>query len=133
MLDVRNTLVNGTIDVQHLKPQEARIRELQRIVLHTGWSDQWGKPEYFTSHPVFTPEAAQFLVDCGVRLVAVDFPSVDRAPFPVHVAFLSQGVIIVENLTNLAAVKSQVFNFVVLPLKFTGRDGSPVRAIALEV
>jgi len=132
MIDVRNTLVNGMIEVQHLKPQEARIRKLHRIVLHTGWYHQWGKPEFFTSHPVFTPEAAQFLVDCGVRLVAVDFPSVDRAPFPVHIALLSKGIIIVENLTNLAAVKNEVFNLVVLPLKFTGRDGSPVRAIALE-
>jgi arylformamidase len=45
---------------------------------------------------------------------------------------LSQGIIIVENLTNLAAVKKEIFDFIALPLKFTGRDGSPVRAIALE-
>ncbi len=132
MIDVRSALSDGMIDVQHLKPHEAKIREIRRIVLRSGWSSKWGTLEFFTSHPMFTPEAAQFVVDCGVRLVAVDFPSVDRAPFPVHIAFLSKGIIIVENLTNLAAVKKDLFDLIVLPLKFTGRDGSPVRAIALE-
>ena len=111
MIDLRNALANGLIEVQHLKPQEAKIRELRRIVVHTGWSDKWGTLEFFTSHPMFTPEAAQFVVDCGVRLVAVDFPSVDRPPFPAHIAFLSKGILIVENLTNLAAVKNEVFHF----------------------
>lgn len=132
MVDVRNTIKDGMIGVEHLKPYEAKLREIRRMVVQTGWSGKWGTLEFFTSHPMFTPEAAQFVVDAGVRLVAVDFPSVDRAPYPVHIAFLSHGVIIVENLTNLAAVKKDVFDFIVLPLKFTGRDGSPVRAIALE-
>jgi kynurenine formamidase len=132
LIDLRSALPNGLIEAQHLKPWGSKIRELRRIVLHSGWSDQWGKPEFFTDHPVFTPEAAQFVVDCGVRLVGVDFPSVDRPPFPAHIAFLGNGIVIVENLTNLPVIKREVFHLVVLPLKFTGRDGSPVRAIALE-
>lgn len=132
MIDVRDKLLDGLIDVAHLKPQEAKIRETRRVVVHTGWSGKWGSPEFFTSHPMFTSEAARFMVDCGVRLVGVDFPSVDRPPFPVHIVLLGSGVVIVENLTNLASVQSEVFTFIALPLKFTGRDGSPVRAIALE-
>lgn len=73
------------------------------------------------------------MVECGASLLGVDFPSVDRPPFPSHIAFLGEGMIIVENLTNLAAIEKEVFNLIVLPLKITGRDGSPVRAIALEV
>lgn len=132
MIDVRNALSDGMIGVQHLGPKEEKIREIRRLVVHSGWSSKWGTQEFFTCHPMFTLAAAQFVVNCGVRLVAVDFPSVDRAPYPVHIAFLSKGIIIVENLTNLAAVKKDVFDLIVLPLKFTGRDGSPVRAIALE-
>jgi arylformamidase len=132
MIDVRNALEGSLIGVHHLEPQEAKIREIRRIVIHSGWSSKWGTPEFFSGHPMLTPEAAQILVDCGVRLVAVDFPAIDRAPYPVHITFLSRGIIIVENLTNLAALKKDVFDLIVLPLKFTGRDGSPVRAIALE-
>ena len=132
MIDLRNNIADGLIEIRHLKPQEAKIRELRRIIFHTGWSARWGTPEFFTSHPVFTAEAAQFLVDCGIHLVGVDFPSVDRPPFPAHLVFLGNGLVIVENLTNLTAIKKNVFNFIAVPLKFTGRDGSPVRAIALE-
>jgi kynurenine formamidase len=132
MIDVRNALTGGLIDVKHLKPQEAKIREIRRIVLHTGWANRWGTLEFFTSHPMFTPEAAEFLVDCGLRLVGVDFPSVDRPPFPIHILFLGNGIVIVENLTNLTAIRKEIFTLITLPLKFTGRDGSPVRAIALE-
>ena len=132
MIDVRNHLDGRLIDVGHLKPHEAKMREVRRIVVQTGWSGKWGTVEFFTGHPMFTPEAAQFIRECGVRLVGVDFPSVDVPPFPVHIVLLGNGIVIVENLTNLAAVRREVFDFVVLPLKFTGRDGSPVRAIALE-
>lgn len=132
LMDLRNQAAGGLIDASHLKPYEGRIREIRRVVLHTGWSARWGAAEYFTEHPVITPEAGQFLQNCGARLVGVDFPSVDRPPFPVHLIFLGSGTVIVENLTNLAAVKNEIFNLIVLPLKLTGRDGSPVRAIALE-
>jgi kynurenine formamidase len=42
-------------------------------------------------------------------------------------------VLILENLTNLGEIRAQSFQLVAVPLKFTGRDGSPVRAIALDV
>ena len=132
MIDVRNQLRDGRIGVPHLKPFEARIREIHRIIVHTGWSHMWGRPEFFTGHPVFTPEAGQFILECGVRLVGVDFPSVDLPPFPIHLLLLGNGIIIVENLTNLPALTREEFEFIVLPLKLTGRDGSPVRAVALE-
>lgn len=66
-------------------------------------------------------------------MVGVDFPSVDRDSFLTHVALLSHNVLILENLTNLSEIRAQSFQLVAVPLKFTGRDGSPVRAIALEV
>lgn len=100
-------------------------------VLHTGWSQQWGTPCYFSDHPCLAADAAQFLVDCGVRLVGVDMPSVDRAPYPAHHILLGAGVPIVENLTNLEAIRANPFQIVVLPLKLAGLDGSPVRAVAI--
>lgn len=133
LLDLRNAISDGRIEVKHLEPHQAKLRELRKAVVQTGWSEMWGRPEFFTDHPVFTPEAAQFVVDCGMHLIGVDFPSVDHPPFPAHLAFLGHGIVIVENLTNLSRIKKDVFNLAVLPLKITGRDGSPVRAIAQEV
>ncbi len=99
-------------------------------MLNTGWHHRWGSADYFTAHPVITGEAAQFLVDCGVMLVGVDTPSVDRAPYPAHLVLLGNDVLIVENLTNLDAIDGDDFEFIALPLAVVGRDGSPVRAAA---
>jgi kynurenine formamidase len=121
------------IEREHLEKRAAELRRNGKAVLHTGWSSQWGKPGYFTDHPRISAGAAQFLIDCGVHLVGVDTPSVDRPPFPAHLAFLGSGVLIVENLTNLAAIGAEVFQLTVLPLKIAGRDGSPVRAVASEL
>jgi arylformamidase len=124
---------DGKIERSQFTSYREPIVRCRKVVLSTGWAKQWGRPEYFTEHPVITPDAADFLIDCGVHLVGVDFPSVDRAPFLTHVALLSHGVLILENLTNLSAIPSQSFQLAAVPLKFTGRDGSPVRAVGWEL
>ena len=82
---------------------------------------------------MLTGEAAKFLVNCGVHLVGVDFPSVDRPPFEAHLEFLGHNVVILENLTRLEQIPSEVFQLIAIPLKLRGREASPVRAIAMEV
>jgi kynurenine formamidase len=51
---------------------------------------------------------------------------------PNHKIFLGQGVILVEYLCNLKAIKKSKVQLIVLPLKITGSDGSPVRCVAIE-
>jgi kynurenine formamidase len=121
----------GEIRREHIQIRCAAALRGHAAVLHTGWSKQWGAPGYFRDHPYLTADAAQFLVDCGVQLVGVDMPSVDRAPYPAHRILLRAGVPIVENLTNIEAIGADLFQIVVLPLKLDGRDASPVRAIAI--
>lgn len=120
------------IDVELLLPYEAELRDTQRVVFHTGWFRRWGQADYFAGHPVMTGAAARFLVACGVVLVGVDFPSVDRPPFPAHLALLGNGVVIVENLTNLDQLPDGRIWLAAIPLSIAGRDGSPVRAIAAD-
>jgi kynurenine formamidase len=121
----------GLIEPKHLLPYEARLRDCTRVVLDLGWSHRFGGDGYFSEHPSITGAAAQLLVDCGVKLLGVDTPSVDRPPFEAHLALLGAGVLIVENLTNLAAIPGDRFELVAVPLAIVGRDGSPVRALAI--
>jgi kynurenine formamidase len=129
-------LANGADDVpiepSDLAPAEAAIRMAGRVIINTGWHHRWGAPEYFDAHPVLSGAAARYLVDLGVHLVGIDTPSVDRAPFEAHLALLGNDVLIVENLTNLDAIERDLFTFAALPLPLRGRDGSPVRAVALD-
>ncbi len=123
---------NGpTIDPRHLAPHAERLRAARRVVLNTGWHRRWGADNYFSEHPLITGPAARFLVECGVMLVGVDTPSVDRPPFEAHETLLGAGVLIVENLTNLDAIAADEFHLIAAPLAIAGRDGSPVRAVAV--
>ena len=119
------------IDEKDVAPYATQLQANARVVFNTGWHHQWGKRNYFSEHPVITGAAARVMVDCGVRLIGVDTPSVDRPPFEAHLAILGAGVLIVENLTNLDAIATDVFELIATPLKIRGRDGSPVRALAL--
>jgi arylformamidase len=131
LIDLRGIAPKWEIRREHIERRAKAPLRAHAAILHTGWSTQWSAPHYFSDHPCLAADAAQFLVDCGVQLVGVDMPSVDRAPYPAHKILLRAGVPIVENLTNLEAIGADLFQLLVLPLKLAGRDGSPVRAAAI--
>ena len=55
--------------------------------------------------------------------------SPDLPPLAVHKRLLAAGVPMVENLTNLAALRGRRFDFAALPLKISA-EASLVRAVA---
>jgi arylformamidase len=68
-----------------------------------------------------------------VRLVGVDALSIEPATdsYPVHHVLLAAGVVIVEGL-DLTAVAPGPYRLVCLPLRVTGGDGAPARAILMR-
>lgn len=131
LIDLTYKGANALITAADLSPHEERIRRTRKVILNTGWAAQWQQPVYFTDYPNIALDAAQFLLACGVDLVGVDTPSVDSYPYPVHFVLLGSDVLIVENLTNLEQIGRDEFHFMALPLKLSGRDASPVRAVAV--
>jgi len=51
--------------------------------------------------------------------------------FSAHKILSKNNILIVENLINLEKITSQIFDFIILPLKLKDATGSPVRAIAI--
>lgn len=102
-----------------------------RVVVHTGWSARADTPEYISGATHLDADAARELVDRGVRLVGIDSPSVDAPGCDdVHQILLGNGVIIVENLSNTAALP-EYFELIVSPLRIVDGDGSPARVVAV--
>ncbi len=100
------------------------------VLFHTGMSDHYSDSKYFHEYPVLTREIAQYLVDQKVKMVGLDTGSADIAEdFPIHKQLLGGGVLIIENLTNLASLAGKNFVVYALPLKLQ-IDGSPARVIA---
>ena len=109
------------------------------LVLHTGWAFHRGTAAYF-DHPYLAPSATRQLIDLGVLTVGLDAPSLDetvldsgRPELPSHQLVAAAGGVIVENLTALETVDLANPWLSVLPLRLTGADGAPCRAVALAL
>jgi arylformamidase len=79
----------------------------------------------------FQGDAAEFLVEQRILLVGIDSPSVDAfdsLELPSHRILLGHGIMILEN-AQLGSVPPGNYELICLPLKLSGLDGSPVRAV----
>ena len=135
LVDVRGRPDRSAIAVADLGPVE-RVGPGTVVVLHTGWSAYRGTPRY-ADHPYLGAEACRALLDRGVRTIGLDTPNIDETPgdasYPCHHMIAAAGGVIVENLADLAAVDFPDPFLSVLPLRLTGADGAPVRAVAMQL
>jgi len=74
------------------------------VVVMTGHSKTFRTPEFYEGYPEISEEFAEKVVEAGVAIIGLDTPSPDREPYAVHKILLGNGVIIIENLTNLEAL-----------------------------
>lgn len=88
-----------------------------------------GKSDFDPSFVALTADAASWLVERSVRLVGIDYLSIQRfcdGP-EVHQILLGSNVIILEGL-DLFDVDPGSYDFCCLPLRLEGADGAPARA-----
>lgn len=107
----------------------------QRILFKTRNSAFWNSTEdgFREDYTYIAPAAARRLVELGIKLVGIDYLSVEQfksEDFQTHHTLLSQGVVILEGL-DLREVPSGVYELICLPLKIAGGsgDGAPARVI----
>ncbi|HEY0386253.1 MAG TPA: cyclase family protein, partial [Pyrinomonadaceae bacterium] len=113
----------------------AELRGTTRVLFKTRNSRFWADlaEGFHTDYTYIAPDAARLLVEEGVRLVGVDYLSVEAFKperYETHEVLLSSGVVIVEGL-DLRAVAAGAYELICLPLKIAGGsgDGAPARAI----
>ena len=101
----------------------------ERLLLRTG---AWTRPDAFPqSWPLMDPDVPTWLNAQGVKLIGLDAPSVDELTskdLPIHLACNAAGLFIMENLL-LDEAPAGDYELIALPLRLTGADGSPVRAV----
>jgi arylformamidase len=117
------------VDAKDLPPET--LAGATRILLKTRNSGLLRRREFHEDFVYLTAAAAHTLVAAGVRLVGVDYLSVEKfgsADFPVHHALLAAGVVVVEGL-DLTDVGAGDYDLACLPLRIAGGDGAPVRAV----
>ena len=109
--------------------------DTKRLLIKTRNSRHRDRSSIDFSHDYvgITPEGARWLVDRGLFLVGIDALSVgvyDRL-VPTHEILLGAGTVVVEGL-NLNGIKPGTYELICLPLRLTGLDGAPARALLIE-
>jgi kynurenine formamidase len=111
---------------------EAVFQPGARVIYRTGWDRMFGRPEFFSKFPTVTLDAARWIASRGIALLGMDTPTPSVDWMECHHLLLGNGVeiVIVEGLANLERLPP-VFTFIGFPLNIKGRDGSPIRAVAV--
>lgn len=114
----------------------ARLREgITRLLIKTPNSDRFAEDRgrFRDRYTHLSGEAAGWLISGGVRLIGVDGMSVDgfEGEPDAHRALLSAGIVILEGL-DLSGVEPGAYQLLCLPLKLSGVDGAPARAILID-
>ncbi len=119
-----------------------KISVTERMLFVFGWCENWKTSKYYDHFPYFEKDAIRYLIENGMKLIALDTPSPDdgaaihqqgKEDSPNHKLLLNKGVIIVEYLINTSRIDfNKQYKIVALPLKLKGADGSPARVILEE-
>jgi kynurenine formamidase len=121
------------IEPADLLPYVKFIEQGCCVLLQTGWEKHFPEQSFFAGFPYVSKSLADWFVEKNIGLVGMDMPTPNGDDWQyVHIKMLGAGVLIVEGLANMDQLPdNEVFTFFSLPLKLQGRDGSPVRAIAI--
>jgi arylformamidase len=107
------------------------LSEDVRLLIKTHNSRLWTSPDFHTDYVGVTESGARHLVDRGIKVVGVDYLSIEqfRKPgAPAHHVLLGAGTIVIEGL-NLLDVDPGVYEMYCLPLRIVGADGAPARVV----
>lgn len=111
--------------------EKAELNGVTRVLFQTRNRALISDPTFRKDFVYITPEAAEGLVARGVRLVGIDYLSVEAfdAPSPrTHLILLEAGVVVLEGL-DLSLPPPGDYDLWCLPLKVAGADGAPARVV----
>jgi kynurenine formamidase len=120
------------LTVEMFERHSRKFRPGAKLLYRTGWSRKFGTPEFFSDFPTLTLEAARWIAARRIGFLGMDTPTPSTDWKECHLILLKRGVeiVIVEGLTNLEMLPPR-FTFIGFPLNLKGRDGAPIRAVAL--
>jgi arylformamidase len=160
-VDAPNHFINGTRKVYELDLEKligrCRVVELEetveavepehlgnldgveRVLFKTRNSGFWNEPEkgFRRDFTYISPTAARVLADSGMKLVGIDYLSVERfgsEDFATHITLLEKEIVIIEGL-DLRGISGGDYELICLPLKIISEtgDGAPARTILREL
>jgi arylformamidase len=102
-----------------------------RVLFKTRNSYLWSQKNFVEDYVYITPGAARALVSEGIKVVGIDYLSVEKygvESFDTHLTLLGAGTLIIEGL-DLREIEPGDYELVCLPLKIKDGDGAPARVV----
>ena len=145
VLDFRHKEKGSRIFADEIDEQLERIgytlKERDIVLIHTGAGAYNHEERYKTDHPGMSAEATRWLIARGVRMMGIDAITFDppvwamfekKLFWEAHRVMWDEEYWHLENLMNLEQIGRPFgFQLCVLPIKWVGTTGAPVRAIAI--
>ena len=133
------TVLELSDDVMAIEPKHlGNLENIERILFKTRNSNFWNEPEkgFQTDFTYISPEAARVLADAGIKLVGIDYLSVEKfgaKSFDTHITLLEKEIVIIEGL-DLREISAGNYELICLPLKVISEtgDGAPARTVLRE-
>ena len=126
-------------DVKSVGEAELKKHDLagvERLLIRTR-NSAWlasGSSEFHPDYTFVAPDGAAYLAGLGVKLVGVDYLSVEQfhsGHHRTHRTLLQREIVIVEGLL-LSEPPPGDYELYCLPLKLVGLDGAPARAVLIR-
>lgn len=106
------------------------IRPGDAVLLSTGWDRRWDDEDFVDNSPYIGREAALWLIDQQIGLLASDFPRFDdpsAMQFP-WAEFWAGVNLLLAPVTNLAGLSGRCGHLCAFPLKILSACSTPCRA-----
>ena len=110
---------------------EIDLTEDMRVLFKTRNSYLWSQKKFVEEFVYITPGAARKLVNNGIKVVGIDYLSVEKfgaAEPETHLTLLGAGTVIIEGL-DLREVEAGDYDMICLPMKIKDGDGAPARVV----
>ena len=123
----------GEVSLAEIKKAEkisGGIRKGDLVIINTGFYRYYEEERYLRT-PFLSVDAARYLVDEGMDMLAIDCFTVDdvrKREKPVHLMMLKEiEILIIEGVVNLDKIKAPRFHSICLPLKIKNGSGAFTR------
>jgi len=141
-------VINQEEVVLALKKMEYQLKPMDIVLIHTGGDKLLGTPEYVTKYVGMEPDAVEYILDQGIKMLGIDTIGLDKPCFemfrefldtkdkskiwPSHFLGRKREYAHMERLANLDAIPKP-FGFTVscLPVKVKGAGAGWARVVAI--
>jgi arylformamidase len=138
--DMYHKVPSGVISANDLEAAFAsKVDKDDICILRTGWNSRYAEADFFDNSPRFGPDAPEWCIAKGLKMVAVDFLCDPIAkelqiggPDAFKTRLLAAGVLVMTNADNLDKVKKEQVTLYAFPIKIVPSEAAPTRAVVWE-